>query len=713
MYCSKCGKECKDNSSFCSGCGNILISGERIEKKSPVNLIKSLAKIRRNYIILGIVSVALLLCLFIIVSGNKMVTEEDVESTIKTLQLEDIEINNEILDFNVTEVKIISQNYDSQTKMCVVNCEVMITSDTMKGTLFYYLKYELEDGNWIIKTYELDEDRGYDFVPLKGVELSQEEVVQYVKELYPEILWKGGNTSAIGMVGAWEDIWAADFPIEYTLVYHETNLDSREDKISYDYTFYTETAYVSGKMVLEYTFMEEGMWKISDFWCEDEEVQWQLEGLWSFDIYTYWIDVYISEIDWENQIAYIQQRGSLMQGGGTYKSITIGFEQKDGCIYFDSFITESGNSGEKVTLIAKIDDLYYLSPSIFTGEEPVESRIGGKNTNETSVPRMETQELQENDLLFNPYLEQYSVYNANSSLQGDEYDNYKNIAIFGVNSTQGELVKGTLSQAIIVLSINEDTGQIKVINVPNNTFLDLASDDKTGKCNVAYSYGGVQQAIRMLNCNMDLAITEFFTIGFEGIIELVDGVGGIWVYVDDEEREAINADTNKNIKEEMAEMLAPIEESGYQRLDGIQAAIYCMGQLNSIRDTYLQSARQQEVFVAILEQIQNMDSEQLITLLTTIAPYIYTSYSMEEIYSLSDLLCKGQVIDAGVFPMEELSEVITLGSKGACVCPIDLEDNVKWLHKFLYNKNNHQPSEEVQMISEELHDFIAAYEDIH
>ena len=373
MFCSKCGKECKENSRFCSGCGNVLIGREQTEKKEPVQIIKRPPIIGKNYIIFGIIGIIFVLCIFLTVSGKKTVTKEDIESTIQAFQLDEIEINEEIVDFNVTDINIISQNYDSQRKICVVNCEILVTSDTMKGTLVYCLKYKLMDGKWIIKSYELDEDRGYDFVPLKGVELSVEEIEKYVKELYPEICWKD-------VVDVWGDRVCTDFPIECEMVYHETNLDSGQDKISYNYAFYTEAACVSGNMILEYKFTEEGTWENAGFWCEDKEVKWQLEGLWSFDIYTYWIDVYISEIDWENQVAYIEQRGSVWQGYGTYQSMVIGFEQREGCIYFDSFVTESDNSGKEVTLIAKIDDLYYLQPNMFVGYDPIECPIGGKNT---------------------------------------------------------------------------------------------------------------------------------------------------------------------------------------------------------------------------------------------------------------------------------------------------------------------------------------------
>ena len=66
---------------------------------------------------------------------------------------------------------------------------------------------------------------------------------------------------------------------------------------------------------------------------------------------------------------------------------------------------------------------------------------------------------------------------------------YRNIALFGVDSTSGALTKNTRSDTIMIASINQDTGECKLVSVYRDTYLNL-SNDSYNKCNAAYAKGG-------------------------------------------------------------------------------------------------------------------------------------------------------------------------------------------------------------------------------
>ena len=57
-------------------------------------------------------------------------------------------------------------------------------------------------------------------------------------------------------------------------------------------------------------------------------------------------------------------------------------------------------------------------------------------------------------------------------------------------------------------------------------------------CNSAYSYGGAEQAVKMLNMNLDMDFTNFVTVGYKGLSEVIDGLGGVYIDVDSEEIQA-------------------------------------------------------------------------------------------------------------------------------------------------------------------------------
>ena len=123
--------------------------------------------------------------------------------------------------------------------------------------------------------------------------------------------------------------------------------------------------------------------------------------------------------------------------------------------------------------------------------------------------------------------------------EDEELKGYWNIALFGVDATDGQLSKGSRSDTIMVASINQDTGEIKLVSVYRDTYLNL-SNDVYNKCNGAYSKGGAETAMAMLNMNLDLNITDFVTVGYDAVIDSVNGLKGVWIDVDSEEIKHIN-----------------------------------------------------------------------------------------------------------------------------------------------------------------------------
>ena len=116
---------------------------------------------------------------------------------------------------------------------------------------------------------------------------------------------------------------------------------------------------------------------------------------------------------------------------------------------------------------------------------------------------------------------------------------FRNIALFGVDSTTGALTKNTRSDTIMIASINQDTGECKLVSVYRDTYLNL-SNDSYNKSNAAYAKGGPEMAISMLNLNLDLNITDFVTVGFAGLTDTVDALGGVSIEVDDVEISHLN-----------------------------------------------------------------------------------------------------------------------------------------------------------------------------
>ena len=70
---------------------------------------------------------------------------------------------------------------------------------------------------------------------------------------------------------------------------------------------------------------------------------------------------------------------------------------------------------------------------------------------------------------------------------------------------------------IMIASINQVDKTIKLISIPRDTYVSVAGHGKT-KINHAYAYGKEQLALKTINSNFGLNISEYVTINFKGLI---------------------------------------------------------------------------------------------------------------------------------------------------------------------------------------------------
>ncbi len=283
---------------------------------------------------------------------------------------------------------------------------------------------------------------------------------------------------------------------------------------------------------------------------------------------------------------------------------------------------------------------------------------------------------------------------------------YRNIALFGVDSTTGALTKNTRSDTIMIASINQDTGECKLVSVYRDTYLNL-SNDSYNKCNAAYAKGGPEQAINMLNMNLDLNITDFVTVGFAGLADTIDALGGVEIEVDDSEISHLN-NYQLCIAEDLKRSYEPVTQTGKQMLDGLQATGYCRIRYTA-GDDFKRAERQREVLQAVADQAKKASLPQLTSTADAVFSEVYTSLDLSEIVDMLGNVGTYYISDNAGFPQESNRTTATIGSKGSCVIPLSLEDNVKWLHQFLFNATDYEPSETVKKCSQKIYDDTNGY----
>ncbi len=282
---------------------------------------------------------------------------------------------------------------------------------------------------------------------------------------------------------------------------------------------------------------------------------------------------------------------------------------------------------------------------------------------------------------------------------------YKNIALFGVDARDKSLGKGNRSDTIIIASINEDTGEVRLCSVFRDTYLNLGNDTYN-KCNAAYAKGGPEQAINMLNMNLDLNITDYVTVGFTGLTKIVDALGGVEVDVHDNEIDHLNnyqismvgkSDDDKVFYATEGKDYTAVTSAGLQKLNGLQATAYC--RIRYVGDDFQRAQRQRYVLTQCVETAKNSSPKELADAYDGVKDYISTSLDYDEIIELMGRIGRYKIVADDGFPFESNRATGKVGSKGSCVIPVNLEQNVVMLQQFLFDDTDYVPSEEVKNYS--------------
>lgn len=280
---------------------------------------------------------------------------------------------------------------------------------------------------------------------------------------------------------------------------------------------------------------------------------------------------------------------------------------------------------------------------------------------------------------------------------------YTNIALFGIDTrTMGDLGAGNRSDTIIIASINNETKEVRLASIFRDTYLNRA-DDTYGKCNAAYKAGGPNQAMAMLNTNLDLNIKYFVSVDFLALIKTIDLLGGVDIGVQDNEWEWIN-----NYMYETTAVTGEfgvfVEGPGLQTLSGLQATSYC--RIRAVGNDFGRTERQRTVITEIARKAKSASLGTINQIIDEVFPLIATNIPKAEMIKMAASMMSYEIGETGGFPT--LRENVKINGADI-VAPADLEANVRELHKFLFNEEDYYPSPTVIQFNDEISSQTGVY----
>lgn len=277
---------------------------------------------------------------------------------------------------------------------------------------------------------------------------------------------------------------------------------------------------------------------------------------------------------------------------------------------------------------------------------------------------------------------------------------YTNIALFGLDSRNGELEGGVQSDTIMIASINNETSDVKLVSVYRDTLLQQA-DGTYEKANSAYNTGGVEDAISLLNRNFDLDIQNYVSVNFNALVDVIDLLGGLEIDMTAEEAFWCNGYAFETAQVTGKEMTQIKEEAGTQLLDGVHAVGYARIRYTDGND-FKRTERQRIVLEKVMEKAKKASFSTLNKIVDEVFPQISTSFSSADLLGFAANALNYNIVDTLGFPFDVTTSENVRNHSGSYVVPIDFSSNVSRLHEFLFGEEDYTPSETVQQIDNDI-----------
>lgn len=213
-----------------------------------------------------------------------------------------------------------------------------------------------------------------------------------------------------------------------------------------------------------------------------------------------------------------------------------------------------------------------------------------------------------------------------------------NILLLGGDSRNTEDYERT--DAIIIFSVNSGDNRVKMTSIMRDTWVSFPGEYGSNKINAANVFGGPQLTLDTVNACFGLNIEDYVLINMTDLVRIIDWIGGIDLEITDSERRYINDYARLYLKELTGtdsdmeyEGDISLSQSGAVHLNGLLAMSYCRNRYSD--SDYGRVMRQQKVLLAMAEQMQSMQINDLMAMADDVLATVETNLSGEELQSLA------------------------------------------------------------------------------
>jgi len=187
------------------------------------------------------------------------------------------------------------------------------------------------------------------------------------------------------------------------------------------------------------------------------------------------------------------------------------------------------------------------------------------------------------------------------------------VLLLGADTRANERILQPRTDTIMILQLNPVDNHASILSIPRDLYLEVPGYGLQ-RVNTAYVFGGGPLAVETIEYNLGVRIDYYALVRFQVVIDLIDEIGGIDIYVP----KTINDPTFPDL----AYGYDPLYiEAGEHHLNGYDALRYA--RTRHADSDYQRAERQQAVMLAAKDKVTRLD---MLPTLVARAPALYDSF---------------------------------------------------------------------------------------
>lgn len=196
------------------------------------------------------------------------------------------------------------------------------------------------------------------------------------------------------------------------------------------------------------------------------------------------------------------------------------------------------------------------------------------------------------------------------------------ILLLGVDEREGDTGR---ADTIMVATVNPDSEDVKIVSIPRDTLIELPKSGDLDKINATYAYDGISYTIETVENYLDIPIHYYAQINFQGLVDLINVIGGI----------EVNSPLEFTVQDSEERSDAIHIEKGPQQLNGEEALGYARMRKQDPKGDWGRQERQRQVIQAIVDETISISSlTNFNKIFSAIAPNLKTNLSGRSVWIL-------------------------------------------------------------------------------